>query len=197
MKQIVKSQKAMAPPAVSATEYKGSYTLKSKNAGNDLAVFQFNTGAALTTSAAGVLATVFDPVSQITSSPNWSNISGNYTEWRILSGHLHYEPVNKYNQPTTNVINNVYTVIDRNSATALSSTSVALGYTDCEIHNLQEPFDMKWKMSGIGEATWVSTSSTPAAADRVYAKFYSSGNSNSINVGEYLYVYLVEFKNQQ
>ncbi len=200
MKQIViaskKPQKkqSQAQPAIQALVYKGPYTLKSTKPGNDTIVLQFALSAMLTTSGAGVLATVFDPVSGVTSSPNWANISGNYSEWRLLAGLLKYSPVNRYNQPTTNNLNNVLVVIDRNSATALSSASDAVGYPGVEIHSLSDPFEVKWKMDGQDEATWVGTSTTPSASAREYIKFYSSGNSNSINVGEYLYTYLVQFK---
>jgi hypothetical protein len=189
-----KKQPKAREPSVQALVYSGPYTLKSTKQANDTAVFQFNLGAGLQTSGAGVLATVFDPVTGVTSSPNWANISANYSEWRLLSGWLRYSPVNRYNQPTTSTLFNVYVVIDRNSATALASTSDALGYPGVEIHPLSDPFDVKWKMDGPDEATWVGTSTTPSASARQYIKFYSSGNSNSINVGEYLYTYIVQFK---
>lgn len=151
----------------------------------------------MSASAGGVLAPVLDAYSQASSSPDWTNASGLYQEYRILSMETHLEPWNKYNTPTTSILAPVYTVLDRTSATALASLNDCAGYASVKIHAPSTSITRSIKMGDSGEAQFISTATSPATADRLYIKFYSAGNTASITMYDYVSTLLVQFRGRK
>lgn len=184
-------------PALTALAYRGPLLKPRATEGNESEVYQIMFSASLASSAAGVLATVFDPASQITSSPDWTNIQNLWEEYRVLSWKFETKPHNKYYGPTTNVLPALYSVIDRQTATALASVADAVGFGSCEIHSMSDDIRRSSKMTGPDESTWVSTGTVPAAAAQAYLKLYSNGITNSITLMTYMMVYLVQVKGRK
>ncbi len=154
--------------------------------------------ASLSSSAGGVLATVFDSNVQMTASPQWADYATLYSEFRLLSMDVTLTPWNKNFGVTTNVLPPFVSVIDRQSATALSSYAAAAGYVDSiKMHSSSDKVHRTVKMSGTGESDWISTASSPAAADRMYIKLYGSGFSNSIALFDYINFMVVQFRGAQ
>ena len=177
--------------------YSGPYKLQRTAVQNDLMTMQFQYIGTLTASGGGVLSSVLDSYAQLTSSPDFSSAANLYAEYRVLSMHTQCEPWNKYNTPTTTTLAPVYTAIDRQDNTAIASLSAAANYGSIAIHAPSSKITRGMKMTGTGEALWVGTSGAPSADNRMYLKFYSSGNTASITMYDYLTVIIVQFKGRK
>ncbi len=185
-------------PSVSALAYRGPLgPLANEKVNNKPERIVVRLSATLQSSGTGTLTTVFSPASQVTSSPDWTNISALWDEYRILGCKIRFAPWNLNFGPTTNVLPPIYSVVDRQTATALSSMTDVVGYDSAEVHCLNEKFEVSWKMDGPDEASWVSTGTTPAAGSQVYIKLYGSAITNSINLLDYLAEYTVQVKGRK
>ncbi len=184
-------------PSVNALSYSGPYVKPQSKQGQETEVYQINFAATLQSSGTGTLTTVFNPGTQVTSSPDWSSISALWEEYRILSWKFETKPWNRFNGPTTNVLPPIYSVIDRNTATALASQADAIGYASCELHAVTDDIHRSAKMTGQDESQWVSTGSSPGSTAQAYLKLWGSGISNSINLMDYKMVYLVQVKGRK
>ncbi len=194
---VKRGEKKVKPPAIGALTYRGPTSLPKTLEANETEVAELLYIGSVATTAGGVINTVFDAYSQLTSSPDWSSYANLWQEYRILSMKVHAEPWNKYNQPTTSALAPVYSVVARDTATALSSLSDCAGYASVEIHAPSTPFDKEIKMAGAGEAQFVLTTASPATSDRLYIKLYSSGNVASTTVYDYLDRILVQFRGRK
>ena len=192
-----KQNKGSIKPSVTALQYRGPLRMPRSVQGAELDTFQINFAATLTSSGTGTLTTVFNPGTQVTSSPDWTNIQNLYEEYRILSWEFECVPWTPYTRPTTDVLSPVYSVIDRQTATALASLADAVGYGSCKMHMPAKPIKRTARMQGADESEWISTSTTPASTALFYLKLYSSGNSNSINLYDYKMIYLVQVKGRK
>lgn len=192
-----RAQKKATIPSVNALAYRGPLRAPATNTGNETDTVQLNFAATLQSSGSGVLATVFSPGTQVTSSADWTNIANLWEEYRILSWDIEMVPWNKYYGPTTNVLPPFYSVIDRVTATALGSIADAIGYNSVMLHSASETMKRSAKMTGQDESAWTSTGSSPASAAQFYLKLYGSGFSNSINLFDYKMVYLVQVKGRK
>ena len=192
-----KQQGNSVKPAITALQYRGPLRVPRSVEGQELDTFQINFAATLASSGTGTLTTVITPSTQVTSSPDWTNIQNLWEEYRILSWEFEVVPWTPFTRPTTDVLAPVYSVIDRQTATALSALADAVGYGSCKMHKPSTPFKRTSRMTGADESEWVSTSTTPAAGAQAYLKLWSSGNSNSINLYDYKMIYLVQVKGRK
>ncbi len=189
-----KKQVAVAPTAL---VYRGPSRLPGEAAQNDAVVVQINNTGTLAASAGGQLATVFDSYTQASTPTDWSQFAQLYTEFRILSMEVEFAPWNKYNQPTTNVLPPLYSVIDRANNTALGSLAQAAAYTSCKMHEPSTHFIRTVKMQGAGEADWTPVGSSPPTDDRMYLKLYLTGSTASINLYDFFTKVIVQFRGRQ
>ncbi len=180
-----------------ALTYKGPTHIVSTKQANDTEVTQIQNIGTLTTTAGGVLNSVIQPSSQLTSSPDFASYQNLFTEYRILSMEVMCVPYNPFNQPTTNSLAPVYSVVDRADSTALASLSACAGYSSCELHKPSTSFVRVAKMEGANEGGWVSIAATPATADQFFVKLYSSGNTASLNLYDYKSVLIVQFRGRK
>lgn len=192
-----KKQGGSVNPSVTALAYRGPTRMPQAATGSELDTYQINFAATLTTSGTGTLVTVFNPGTQVAASPDWTNIQALWEEYRILSWEIEMVPWTPYTRPTTDVLAPVYSVIDRNTATALTSLADAVGYGSCHLHMPAKPIKRSAKMQGEDEAAWVSTGSSPASTAQAYLKLWSSANSNTINLYDYKMIYLVQVKGRK
>ncbi len=193
--QTKQKSNAIVSVPTQAVSYRGPAKLpQARGSDESYEVTEVRFGGTLSTSGSGVLAAVLDGYSQASSSTDWASLVNLYQEYRILSMHVECAPWNKYNQPTTTALAPVYTVTDRSGATPLSSQSATAAYASAEIHDPSTRIVRTIKMDGSDEASWIATSSTPANASRLYIKFYSAGNANSISLYDYLTTMIVQFR---
>jgi hypothetical protein len=184
-------------PATSAVIYRGPYEAPNEAQQNDTFTTQVNLAGTVAASGAGVVSTVFDSYSQASSSPSWASLLATWREFRILSMKTELSPINKYNQPTTNVLFPVYSIVDRINSTALASAADAAQFNSVKIHDPSTRITLKAKMSDVGEAEWIPNTTSPNADDRMFFKLYSAGNSNGINLYDYITKVMVQFKGRE
>lgn len=154
--------------------------------------------ATLSSSAAGVLATVFDSQVQLAASADVAEYQSLYSEYRLLAIEIEFLPTHYVNTTGGIIRDAIYCIQDRQSATALTSVGNALAYSDSvTIHKGGSAFKCCMRMSGPGESSWISTASSPAAADRLYIKYYSVGNTASVTLGTYVARMVVQYRNRQ
>lgn len=165
---------------------------------NDSVVILMLNSATLSSSASGTLTTVFDSQTQMAACADLTQYQLLYSEFRLLAIEIDYMPTQYINTTGGIIRDAIYCVQDRQSATALASVADALGYSSTlSVHQGGSPFTCAMKMSGPGESTWISTASSPAAADRLYVKLYSIGNTASVTLGTYLARVVVQFRNRK
>ncbi len=184
-------------PGPQIVRYTGPTRLSDANQQNDLMTTQINNAGNVATSASGVVNTVFDAYSQMSTPSDWTNISGLYTEYRILSMEVEFNPWNTFNTASTTVLAPVYSVTDRANNTALASLAQAVAYDSCKAHMPSRRFIRKIKMDGVEEAQWIAIGSSPATAARMYLKLYSTGNSNSITLYDFVTRIVVQLRGRQ
>lgn len=197
-KKSGKKQERMNPPPDQLV-YRGPTRLPVRSivSAEQTTTMEFVIINSVATSAGGVLATVFSPGSSATSATDWSNASGMYKEYRILSSSYEFVPWNTYNWPTTTTLAPVYSVIDRGDATAIGSLSALAGYVDTlSSHKPGSGFVVTARMSGTDEAGWTLTTTTPSTANQFHTKLYSAGNTASITLYDYIGRIMVQFRNR-
>ncbi len=181
------------PPEV--TSYGGPLTLGAPSVtADDTVVVEVHVAGSVSTSAGGVVSTVFDSYAQASASVNWTELTALYTEFRILSMHVDLRPWKKFNQPTTTDLAPVLSLTSRNGATAIASMSEASGYDSVQIHDPSTQIQRHIEMKGPAEAQFIVVSSSPNSTARQYVKLFSSGNTATTVVYDYLSTILVQFR---
>ncbi len=186
-------------PSPTALSYKGPTRLPRALGQNDFMTTQINNTGNIATSAGGVVNTVFDAYSQMSTPTDWTNLSGLYTEYRILSMEVEFIPWNTFNQglaPTINLAP-IYTVEDRANNTVLGSTAQAVGYDSCYVKEPSKRFIRRIKMNANEEAVFTPVGSSPATASRLYIKLYSTGNVASTTLYDFVTRIVVQLRGRQ
>lgn len=195
-KKTRKSEKR-ANPSSTALVYKGPTRLPRAPQQDDTMTTQLNNVGQIVTSASGVVNTVFDAYAQLSTPSDWTNLSGLYTEYRILSMEVEFIPWNTYNTPTTNTLAPMYSVEDRTSNSTLGSLALAVAYDSVKVTMPSKRFVRTIKMNSAEEAQWIAVGASPATTARLYIKLYSSGNSNSITLYDFLTRIVVQLRGRQ
>lgn len=152
-----------------------------------------STTVSLATNGAGLISTsihIQDP----SGAPNWASLANVYDEYRVLAAAIHYLPANGYNKivATQSCANPIFVVLDRDSATALTTVSGATSYDSVRMFDLERPFKFNiFRMSGSNEAKFISTA---AAATIGAYLLVSVGNTASLTYGTVLVQWLVQFR---
>ena len=155
-------------------------------------------GGLVAASAAGVLETVFTPQAQASANTNWAALVGLFGEYRILAFKLAFSPLSGfYNATVTNSISPFYTVVDRNTATALTSEGQALGYSSCMMVDPYKHWSREVRMEQLEEAQFISTSSSPAGDETFYIKCYGAGNTANALMAKFVSYVVVQFRGFQ
>ncbi len=192
-----KRQASATNPGAAVVIYKGPSRLPKSQSQLDLYTTQINNAGTLSSSAGGVLNTVFDWYSQSSTPTDWASFANLYTEYRILSMEIEFIPWNKYNQPTTSAMPPVYFVVDKSNNTVLGSIAQAIAYDSCKVESSQEKLKMSVKMSSVEESQFVAIGSSPATSARSYIKMYGSGFAASANVYDFVCRCVVQFRGRQ
>lgn len=189
--QIIVSQEALS--------YKGpSRMIIPKNKiPDDSVVVQLTAINSVVSNGSGVINTVFDSANQAQAASDWSQFAALYSEFRVLSMDLELLPWNRYNLPTTTVAAPLYVVEDRVSNTAINSLATVAGYDQFKAFLPSTHVRMVMRMSGTGEAAWSDVTTTPSAADRMFIKLCSLGNTASTTYYDYVDRVMVQFRNRK
>jgi len=143
-----------------------------------------------TASSGGTVASVIsdDPSSSV----DWNLLSGAWDEYRILGFTFHYMPFNRYTRDAADQIGPIFTVIDRDDATALTLESQALEYESLKVFYLGDPFFREVRsMTSVEDATFITTA-TPVA--RNWLKLVAVNITPNLGVGRVWVDYLIQFR---
>jgi hypothetical protein len=142
----------------------------------------------LSSTAGGVISSYF--VSNITSSPDWANVSVAWAEYRILGVRLEFQPNNRYSKTST-VCTPIILAIDRQAATVPTSYAQVMQYASAVKRSLEDPWVMECRMEGIEDSgfTSCSTVSLPFGFPA-----YADGLSISTQYGRYFFYWRTQFR---
>ncbi len=178
----------------SAVVYRGPCDSRALKNAYDLHTLVFGFSNPITSSAGGVINTVFDPYSQLTSSGNWSSASALFSSYRILGYRLVLMPINQYNKATATTVNPGMILVDRESNTAITTSSAAAAYGSADFVSLERKIVREVRMNGVDEASFIDVAAAPATANRFFIKLYFDGLTASTNYLLYLGWVVVQFR---
>lgn len=143
----------------------------------------------LTSSGAGAISNVSSD--NPSGCVDWGSFASLWDEYRVLGLTLFFEPYNKYNQPTTTIVGPIFTIIDRDDATALTTEAQMLEFESLKVFNLANRFKRSVRMASIEDASFITTM-TPVA--RNWIKIVSTGLTASTNYGKFWADVLIQFR---
>jgi len=174
---------------VSAQVYRGPVvprsTLEANTTDTVLLVYQ----TTLTSTAGGVIATVFGNAPN--SAANWADWNTVEGEYRCLGMQVEFIPNNRYSKVST-TCRMLCIDDDRRSSTALASYAAATSRPSCRKLSLEDPWKHAIHMAGAEESQFVAVS---APASVSWIKTYADGLSINTEYGIVLVYYLVQFRN--
>jgi len=145
---------------------------------------------AFTASAGGAVTSVI--TDNPSSAVDWSVLAGAWDEYRVLGFTFHYFPYNRYTRASTDQIGPIFTVIDRDDATALTTEAQCLEYESLKTYYLGDPFKREVRsMTSIEDATFITTA-TPVA--RNWLKMFCTDITPNLGVGKIWVEYLIQFR---
>lgn len=180
---------------INALKYSGPINTSAYKQACDVHTFVVHNSGQLTSSAGGVLNTVFTNSNQAGASADWTGLSALFKEYRILAMQIDYIPWNQYSKASTTVVTPLYVVSDRETATALTSVADAVGSASCRIYSLDNKWSRSIRMDGVEESQWTVSGSAVASTACTYLKCYASGLSNSTIYGDFISSCVVQFRN--
>jgi hypothetical protein len=135
------------------------------------------------------------PLNSVQSAQDWASFATLYDEFRVLGLRLHYQPRSRYTQASLGI--NVYYDND-NTAVTPSSNNIAASYANSRFLNTSSP----WTYDGIfsftrdGPEAWQNTSN-PSSQLGMVGIFQSQSFGGTINAGDYVSEYIVEFRGRR
>lgn len=172
-----------------ATSYSGPVRFPFEYRQQDLHTTVCTLDQVLASDGAGQIATVFG--SYASSASGWSNLIAVFDEYRTLAMELKYIPLDRYNRGVSVSTGPIYTVVDYDTATALSSFADASKYASFRPQSLDVPWVQRAYMNGVENAQFLNTA-TPSST--IYIKVYSSGNTFTTNYGRVVISYRIQFR---
>ncbi len=172
-----------------ATSYQGPLVLpRSLEQQN---IVEINCGfSSLAISSGTVLDLVFG-TGLVTSSNDWSSITSTFHEYRVLAMEYNFCPSNITYGGTTQLLQPIFSVTDRQAATALGSVAVAADHESSMIHYSREPFKRIIKMSGPEESVWTATGTTFSWG---WVKIYGLAFASNTEIGRSYLKFLVQLR---
>lgn len=189
-----RSQKGTRETPISSVVYRGPISTPGMKSACDLHTFILVNNGQLISTGGGVIATVFDNNAQAAASPDWTGLIGLFKEWRILATEIRFNPWNQYSKASTVTTAPIYAVIDRTTATPLTSVLDALASTTCRQKSLENPWTITTRMNSVEEAVWTPSGSSLAANAKQYIKLYVSGLTPTTTYGDFITHSVVQFR---
>jgi hypothetical protein len=175
-------------PLSSAQIYTGPVRLPGRTAQLDTIVTQLTETNALISSATGVINQVF-PLN-ISLFTGYTNFTNAWDEFRLLAAEFEFIPSTENAVVSTFLYAPVAFVIDRDSATVLTSLSSALEYSSCKVQSLTKRLKLQFKMNGSEDAGFVTTSTVSTA----WFKTYGAALTANTQYGEWIIRALWQFR---
>ncbi len=188
-------QRAIPETSIQSSVYTGPIDTIAFKTACDTHTFVLKLTGTLASSAGGVLNTVFDAYSQVSTTSGWTSLTSLFTEFRILAMKVHALPVNKYQTAATQFP--IITTVDRINSTPLSSLTDAASYSSAMEHVTGSTINRVVRMDGLDEGAFATTSAGPTSTSRFFVKFYGSGLANSTTYYQYLNTFVVQFRGMQ
>jgi len=141
-------------------------------------------------SAGGIVNNVFGDDPSAASWSDWAGLVAVWDEYRVLAMQLMFVPINKYNRASTDTIQPIIVIIDRDDATAVGSEALAMNFESHSVHCGSETWTKSVKMAGVEDAVFLTTATTVPS---MWIKLYSAGNSASVVLGKIYTTALVQF----
>lgn len=184
-----------AEALVGQSGYSGPIRLPVK-AGMDDRIVRANLviNSALTSNGAGTVSGYFDS-GAISSSIDWSNYAGLYSEYRILGIRFDWVPFydGSYNASMLQGAG-AWAVWHNGSGSVPASLDEVTSQSTYKALRSSTPSSMELRFRGFEELQWITTSSTPTYGN---LRFYISGLTPSTTYGRLMATYLVEFRSRQ
>jgi hypothetical protein len=123
---------------------------------------------------------------------NWSEYSTAWAEYRVLAIKLEYVP--QYVVNTTNIASAplVHSVLHTSTITSPTGYSTALSIGDAKLGNTMTRFTREWRMQGVDEATWITTTAPAASSLAFTSSAFNATTGVLYGIG--LITYLVQFR---
>lgn len=176
--------------SATALRYTGPIIQRADQQNTDLVEMVLIQDLAISSGVGGVISPTF-AFNNPSSATDWSSAIALYDEYRVLGMRLEYHP-NAYTASAVSSFAPVYSVIDRDSASALGGYSTAVNYASCKEHSLDRPFSREMKMESSAEAQFFNTSALPTSSGSI--KLISTGLSNSTGYGRVSVYYMIQFR---
>jgi hypothetical protein len=181
-------------PGDDANEFTGPIVPIERMRGTDTFVRLLSDTSAVTVNGSGVTSTSHS--SDPTGMTQWANMIGNVDAYRVLALDLEFLPVNIYNNTLSianaSALGTYFEVVDMNSAVALTSGTVACEFASMKAHCGGTPWRRVARAAGRELMTWNDTNTSPTYLFAI--KTYSSGNTASITLGQYVIRRLIQFR---
>lgn len=181
-------------PGDAADDYRGPIEEISAQKQIDTSVRLLSDFGNTTATAGGVFNTVF--ASDPTSMNQWSSISGQYDEYRVLAIELHYIPMNRYNQTLSvayaTAVGPFCTTLDLNSTVAITGLQAAVEFASMKIQSASDPLSRSLKAQGKELMVWSDTNGVPTR--QMAIKTRVEGLTPSVQFGNYVVRRLIQFR---
>jgi hypothetical protein len=175
-----------ANPSSSLTHYTGPLTGPQEQ----LVTLDLVDDIAITSTAGGLISNVIGDVA--TGSPDWTDITSMYSEYRTLSMTVVFNPIVSGATVSTNAYNVLYLVWDPSTTTTpLASYNLAANYPVKVVKALNSPSRLAHKMTGISESEFIQTSSPVLHYD---FKFYADTLTASTLYGRATVTFRTQFR---
>jgi hypothetical protein len=184
-KRRVRVQRGSRNPAPDMVMYRGSLA-PMKNDSTTVTLFD---NATVITAAGGGITSAYN--NNPSSSRNWTEYSTSWGEYRVLGIRFSYDNILAVNTATVNGFSGYQSIVHGVPGTPTTlaqaaSTGIAKRW------NAFRPFVREWRMADTGEAQFIDTS-TPASNSNCLM-LYAEGGGVTINYGNILIEYLVQFR---
>lgn len=180
-------------PPVNATKYTGPVIPKKTSNNEDTCTVELVQQTTLNSTVSSVITQVYgaDP----SGSPDWSNFTNTWQEFRVLGMRVAYYPANRYNRGSTYTYP-LASVIDRQAgySAAITSWTSAANYGSFQMKSLDDPWYREVKATDIEEMNFQGVSGYSV---QYYVKLYADNVSASVNYGLVLLSFRVQFKNRK
>lgn len=98
------------------------------------------------------------PLSNPSSSTDWSTLAGVWDEFRVIASSAQFTPITS-SAPSTTMGCVVQAAVDRDSSAAPTSYAALANYESCIYFPVDKVKTLTWRMTGTNEANWINVNS--------------------------------------
>ncbi len=182
------------------TKYKGPVRLPSSSEGIEIQTLNMAYSSTISASGAGALVLTLASDTLLQSVSDWASMVATFTEYRILAMEFNYAPIIKYYDNTgggspNQIYPPVISVVQHSDSAALTGYAQAAVHESAKIHRSDRNIVRTIRMADVSEAVWVDINQSPN--NLMYIKMYGSGFTNSANIAQGIYTFLVQFRGRK